>query len=242
VRGRSIIEKGGESLVLFPDHRNISFKKKEEIEMRNSKLLLIGIGLLLIGALMYASKAQAGITGSLHDFSAQGWSGGQICIVCHTPHNAASGVDQIVPLWNHETTTATYTPYSNPSTLNATVGQPTGVSKACLSCHDGTVAIDSYGGATGTNFVTGNKLLGTNLSNDHPISFIYNDALVTADAGGGPAGLVSPASASLVVTGIPLFSSQMECASCHSVHNDVNGKFLRFSNAASALCLKCHIK
>ena len=34
----------------------------------------------------------------------------------------------------------------------------------------------------------------------------------------------------------------VECASCHDPHNVTNGTFLRVSNAASAVCLSCHVK
>jgi predicted CXXCH cytochrome family protein len=207
--------------------------------MRNSKLLVIGIGLLLVGALVYVGQVQsAGITGTDHDLSGRGWGSDQICIFCHAPHNVATSGsgNQIVPLWNHGTTAATFTLYTS-STLQAVPGQPGGYSKACLSCHDGTVAIDTYGARTGTNNMTGSPLIGTDLSNDHPVSFTYDSALATADGG-----LTSPSSASLVVTGIPLFSAKMECSTCHSVHDNAKGKFLRASNTGSALCLKCHTK
>lgn len=195
---------------------------------------LAGGALLLLAA----QPGIAQITGTPHDFSSRGWGSTQICIFCHTPHNAATGLS--APLWNHAVTTATYTLYNSSvsSTFNATTSQPAGVSKLCLSCHDGTVAIDSFGGRTGTTNMTGAANLGTNLANDHPVSFAYNAALATADGGG----LVTPASASSVVPGIPLFSGNLECASCHNVHSNTNSPFLRASNAASALCLRCHIK
>ena len=60
----------------------------------------------------------------------------RICVFCHTPHNAKSGT----PLWNREMSGAVYKIYSS-TTLDAKPGQPTGASKMCLSCHDGTVAI-----------------------------------------------------------------------------------------------------
>jgi predicted CXXCH cytochrome family protein len=197
---------------------------------------LIGLAMLVAVVVWSGALYAAGISGTAHDFSGRtGFGSNQICIFCHTPHNAAA--TQIVPLWNHATTaTAAFTLYAS-STLNATPGQPSGNSKACLSCHDGTVAIDSYGARTGTNFITGGALLGTNLANDHPISFTYNAALATADTG-----LVTPLSASQVVAGIPLYSGQLECGSCHNVHDNANGEFLRVSNAASALCLRCHTK
>lgn len=34
----------------------------------------------------------------------------------------------------------------------------------------------------------------------------------------------------------------VECASCHDPHSDTNATFLRISNAASAVCLACHVK
>jgi hypothetical protein len=46
------------------------------------------------------------------------------------------------------------------------------------------VALESYGGTTtGTTFVTGWGLIGTNLSNDHPVSIVYDSALATASGG-----------------------------------------------------------
>lgn len=207
--------------------------------MRNSKLVLIVSGVLLAGALIisfYASKAQAGsIVGTKHDLSGAGHGSNQICIFCHTPHNAKT--DASAPLWNHGDTTATYTLYSSPTFTATSIGQPGSNSKACLSCHDGTVAVDSYGTQPGTHYISGSALLDVNLANDHPISFIYDGALATQDGG-----LVIPLNSSEVVPGIPLFYSKMECASCHGVHDDANGKFLRFNNERSALCLKCHIK
>ncbi len=194
--------------------------------------------------LFAAQGAMAVMTGSAHDFKAKTWNpSGEICNVCHVPHKTAS----TALLWNHVTTTApAYTLYSSPS-LNAVPGQPAAgsVSKLCLSCHDGTVAVDNFGGpTTGTTFVlpASNLLNGTtSLTDDHPISFTYDAALATADGG-----LVSPpVDGKSVVAGIPLYAAKLECGSCHDVHNNGVGtpaKLLRVSNAASALCLKCHIK
>ena len=202
--------------------------------MKRGTLLTLAAGAILL-ALPTVSRGATTIAGTAHDLSDQaGWGITEICVSCHTPHNAQA--TQLVPLWNHTSTVASFTPYTS-GTLNATVGQPDGTSKACLSCHDGTVAIDAFVGGGGTHTMTGGALLGTDLRNDHPVSFTYDLALATADGG-----LVTPASASLVVTDIPLFSSKLECASCHNAHNNANGDFLRVSNAGSALCLKCHSK
>jgi predicted CXXCH cytochrome family protein len=204
--------------------------------MRSGIRQIVSSALLAAVALVgmsFATQAAAGITGSPHDFSGRGWGSTQLCIFCHTPHNANITAGT---LWNHGLTVATYTLYSSPS-MNATTAQPGATSKLCLSCHDGTVAIDSFGTRTGTNFISGSALLGTALNNDHPIGFTYDAALATADGG-----LVSPASASLVVANVPLYGAKVECASCHQVHDNALGDFLRTTNAASALCLKCHIK
>jgi predicted CXXCH cytochrome family protein len=192
----------------------------------------------------------AAISGSAHDFSSYGWSGGRICIVCHTPHGADTTVTD-APLWNHAVTTATYTLYAGSSTLNATIGQPNGVAKLCLSCHDGTVAIDSYGGNTGTQLVDAlnvNANVGTNLADDHPISFVYDSTLAAADGElVDPAadGDTDPNTVGMGAPYLPLFNNQMQCASCHDVHNTVsagNPSLLLKSPVGSQLCLTCHQK
>lgn len=181
------------------------------------------------------------IVGSAHDFSGNGWSGGQICIVCHTPHNADITVTNS-PLWNHQVTSSTYTPYTS-ATLDATVAQPNNSSKLCLSCHDGTVAVDNFGGTTtGTNYVGAAANFGTDLTNDHPISFTYNTSLATTDGG-----LFDPSTQNSGLGGTiaadMLFAGTMECGSCHDVHN-ASGlpNLLVKSNASSGLCLTCHDK
>lgn len=203
--------------------------------MNNTRRLAIASLLL---AILATGIARADIKGSAHDFSRQAWSAGQLCLVCHTPHD---GKTSVVPLWNRATTTTTFTLYSSP-TFNASVGQPSGASKACLSCHDGTVALDSFGGNNGTKFLAGRTLLSNDLSNDHPISFLYDSTLAGADGG-----LRNPATASSGLSGTIqqdlLFDNSMECASCHDVHNSYSQPSLLVkSNAGSALCLTCHNK
>lgn len=206
-------------------------------------------------ALVLASPlAMAGtIVGTDHDFSTTGWAGGQICIACHTPHNSNTTVTN-APLWNHAVTTATFTLYSS-STLNATMAQPAGVSKLCLSCHDGTVAVNSFGGTTGTQMITGGANLTNNLANDHPIGFTYNTALATSDGSlaDPSAGSVTIGSGTQTKTGTiaatMLYGGQMECASCHDVHNKdvvehplLRDGFTLASGRPSQLCANCHSK
>lgn len=157
---------------------------------------------------------------------------GEICVYCHTPHNSDRSVE--APLWNRQKTTATFQPYSSP-TMDATINQPGGVSLACLSCHDGTIAVDSilnvpkikqssglnhFRMAVGTscggchNGVGANdhssRYLGTDLRNDHPISIVYNEAYVAQT----PSEFKDPAT----LTPLKLFNGRVECATCHDVH------------------------
>jgi predicted CXXCH cytochrome family protein len=189
--------------------------------------------------------AQGTIAGSAHDFSSNNWDGNsEICIVCHTPHNANAEIG--APLWNHENSAAaSFTVYTS-STFDATAGQPAGTSKLCLSCHDGTVAIDNFGARTPTaGMISTDFEIGTDLTNDHPVSFVYSDATAGSDGG------LKPPSTATGITGTietdMLFgsagSATMECASCHDVHNSADElSLLVKTNAGSALCLTCHDK
>ena len=212
---------------------------KQLLVRRGLSLATLALGALMVMMLSPSKPLNAAtIVGTAHDLSGKGWGTNQVCIFCHTPHNANTTVAG-APLWNHAVTTATFSTYSS-DTLNATVGQPDGVSKLCLSCHDGTVALDSFGNNAGTHLMDpGGTLVGTDLKNDHPVSFTYDAALATADGG-----LVTPTSASWVdaTHNVPLYGAKLQCASCHNVHDNSIGKFLRMSNAGSALCLKCHAK
>ncbi len=194
--------------------------------------LIISVGISLCLASV-SGVVMTGILDNAHNFGNDG------CVNCHTLHNANGGGGSGT-LWDHETTTATFTLYSS-NTLNATINSPSDFgSKLCLSCHDGTVAIDSFGGATGTTFITGASNLGIDLSNEHPISFIYNTALANADGG-----LKDPASADSGLGGTIqedlLVNNLLECNSCHNIHGS-NTKLLVKSNAGSDLCLTCHAK
>jgi hypothetical protein len=86
----------------------------------------------------------------------------QVCVYCHTPHNARTDL-VYNPLWNHESTTQNFVPYFGtdqdgralglpPTTLNAQIDTATfmdGPSRLCMSCHDGATAVDSYGNING---------------------------------------------------------------------------------------------
>lgn len=191
-----------------------------------------------------ATTANAQITNSDHDFSSFGWSGGEICKPCHTPHfaNPTAGA-----LWNHELTSATYTMFEG-GTGTAVADIDTGT-RLCMSCHDGTVALDSFGGTTGTNMIPGSANIGTDLQNDHPMgsdaiyptatstSFVAQDVNHRVPGTWGTLRLRSwtnPTGTEEFVVG---------CRTCHDPHNRGNfGHMLTFSNQSSHLCLTCHIK
>ncbi|MFQ5494340.1 MAG: cytochrome c3 family protein [Phycisphaerae bacterium] len=185
---------------------------------------------LAVLALATSAAAQTGITGSDHDFNGK-FGLTQICLPCHTPHKADTTIDA-APLWNHEVSSQTFTMYT---TLSGRTGDVDGPSKLCLSCHDGVTAIDSFGGQSGTQLMLGSEVIGTDLSDDHPIGITYvadTDFHTVAEVEGA---------------GLPLFNvgsdvDRVECGSCHNPHDDSNGHFLRVDNTGSNLCLTCHIK
>jgi predicted CXXCH cytochrome family protein len=203
------------------------------------------VGLLVsLGALLLALPAEAAMATTKHNLSVSGpgtlkaASESQTCVFCHAPHNATPNT----ALWNRRNPGSTYTPYTS-STTRGNPGQPTGASLLCLSCHDGTIALGEVlsrptpitmsGGVT--TIPAGVGRLGTDLSDDHPVSFAYTAALAAANGE-----LVNPAT----LTGRVRLdaSGQMQCTACHDPHDDTNGKFLVMSNQASALCQACHVK
>ncbi len=187
------------------------------------------------------SEAQDSIVNTPHNLSAGGpgtvraVSESQVCIFCHAPHHT-SGTS---PLWNRATSQANYQIYQS-TTLDAQPDQPTGSSKLCLSCHDGTIALGSVLSRpdqiqmVGGNFMpAGLTNLGTDLSDDHPISFLYSSGLAAADSQ-----LVAP---SALPPQLRLdANSQLQCTTCHDAHHNPNGKFLLMDNRFSALCTSCH--
>jgi predicted CXXCH cytochrome family protein len=225
-------------------------------------VLSIGVGLLFSGV------ASAQMTGTAHDFSANNWNGyTEICVVCHTPHNAytegeaGAGPGELGPLWNRALTNVNnFSTYLDQARVGSDIqgtgfsNNLTGVSKLCLSCHDGTIAIDSFGrdasglpinGTTFVGTINANANIGEgdavaqtgNLSNDHPVAFTFptTDTEIVTISGNTVNGQT---------TDMPLFGAgQMECATCHDVHaRGTFGPLLRVDNTNSGLCLNCHIK
>jgi predicted CXXCH cytochrome family protein len=225
---------------------------------RRAKKLIVGAAAAL---LVISGVAVAQVRNSQHDFSTSGKGGkwgspdvNQVCVFCHTPHRAAATLF----LWNRNNPTANFQLYSNPGSLVSTPSQPTEYSRRCLSCHDGSVAIDAInvgrtgvprmlalgdiyypgspygnGGANIGGNYTGNNMV-NDLSDDHPVSILYDSTLSAANQR-----LRDPAGVTL-----PLYQKRVECSSCHDVHNGSGGfpYLLRASLDQSELCLKCHVK
>lgn len=161
----------------------------------------------------------------------------EVCIFCHTPHNSSPQA----PLWNRKDPGQTYTLYSS-STIQAVPGQPDGSSILCLSCHDGTVALGDVLSRASviefnngvTTMPAGPAHIGTNLSDDHPVSFVYDNSLAAADGE-----LADPANLNAEVR---LENGKVQCTSCHDAHKDIYGDFLVASAQYSTLCGYCHQK
>jgi len=210
-------------------------------------------GLLTVAAtgMFLSNVASAQIDGTAHDLAGVIPGLDEICVVCHAPHNNLNANGDL--LWNHTASTneGAFTVYDSP-TLDGAAGQPGPTSLLCLGCHDGTVAVDSYGGATGTlnidNAVFGadTQPFGADLGNDHPVGVTYDPVADTAlNATTTP---VTFGDTSTGTVANMLQAGGVECASCHDVHATLSGgptgnlSLLNVDNTNSALCLACHIK
>lgn len=169
---------------------------------------LVGAVFTVLAAVGTA-HAQSTVAFGPHDFSAgsairntDGDIGGQTCVFCHTPHSGSVSV----PLWNRSAVGTTYQVYTS-STIDAaaptSAAIQSSVSGACMSCHDGSIAIDvltnlngaahvasiaftrqatakatysNSGTGTGNIMTGGAPFLGTDLRNDHPITIVYETA------------------------------------------------------------------
>ena len=179
------------------------------------------------------------VSGSRHNLSASGsgtvksMNDDGVCMFCHTSHSP----NPKGPMWNQKKSGAIYTLYDS-STLDALPGQPDGASMLCLSCHDGTVALGNTAkNSKSMSFarrMTKRGNLGTDLSDDHPISFVYDASLVAQDGD-----LKDPVSLSPhVLDG----NNKLQCTSCHDSHKDLEGNFLKRTAEFSDLCFSCHDK
>ncbi|MCC6544325.1 MAG: hypothetical protein IT392_07465 [Nitrospirae bacterium] len=287
---------------------NIHNQKGGEKKMKYSKSkLAIGAGIFTLAAVAFigSSWATENVRQTKHNLSVSRTIDNnlkfsettEVCVFCHTPHGGRTDVaGGSAPLWNRALSKATYVIYDSPNFDDGAnnAGQPRGVSVACLSCHDGTVAFDSLvnlsgsggyiagndiGGvgnvragwtATGT-YVTDGKvvdgafaapagpfpMLGTDLSNDHPVSMRicngttahdpqFEEACTNSSAPTNNPGIlkISRGGTREVPTDIrdtirayksdPTGDASgwyIECASCHNPHEGTATRFLRYPTA-----------
>lgn len=247
---------------------------------------LIGVLALMLvaGGTAEATRGPQGITKTIHNLSTSQvlaqWRSDeeQVCIFCHTPHGGS--LDG--PLWNRPSPdSVSYTHYNSASLSSylQTLGVNRAVEKEsllCLSCHDGSIGVNSlvnysYGYSDTEmpiiNGVPGERtlvymfgpgpVLGTDLSDDHPVSFVY------LSAAGSRVGTMYHSIGDAEISGARFFppnaadsQKRVECSSCHDPHvmydsgygggnpqaNEDYRPFLITSNVGSGLCLACHVK
>jgi predicted CXXCH cytochrome family protein len=207
----------------------------------------VGCGAVMLLIIVFFNGSAFGqrsknVAQTIHNLSVSGpgvikTSGEQeICVFCHTPH--MTGQAQVQD-WSRRGR-VNYITYKS-STLKASVGQPNGTSRLCLACHDGTVALSMASGKSlsrsfsglSRKMPVGRANLGYDLSDDHPVSFVY-DGMLAARNGQleHPASLVGPVALDE--------AGRLQCTSCHSPHNNQFGDFLTKDNAFSGLCITCH--
>lgn len=220
------------------------------------------------------------ILGSKHDFTGLNARAGVVamsgvafsdygysCVYCHIPPEEAGanpadfgGIDG----WNrYVPALSNYNLYDSP-TLDNKTNSPNPISMLCLSCHDGTMAVDMvvfrpatfdpsqdnamhmrinpnddiescgkcHNGQVAHDISI--KMLGTDLRNDHPISMQY------AGLGFKDTDFRPPDTPDGFNNGVKLYNGNVECMSCHNVHDPSRELLLRAN--AEVLCFTCHTK
>ncbi|MBY0575221.1 MAG: hypothetical protein K2P67_01295 [Gallionellaceae bacterium] len=227
---------------------------------RYLRILAVYPLLLLVATVVQAT----GLKGSKHDLSQ---NGNQICIHCHTPHGASTqdGLKD-APLWNRKITNLdAFTPYASDTMTQTCPTRPSGISLACLSCHDGTGASSAaYNGDQHNKLRSPTDGKGSDADclkchwtdpPGYPSGPIYSSAL-TKMAGpdlrndhpismpyptGNP-NYNTPPNTTKGWSDVKLVNGKVECTTCHAVHNPTIVPFLVADNDSSALCFRCHNK
>ncbi len=196
----------------------------------------------------------------------------EICIFCHTPHGGSLDV----ALWNKDISVAgrpTYNHYTS-ETLSTEIAADHAAnniqdeSMQCLTCHDGTISMydvinpsnrtgssplppDGLDAGKMNDFGLGvnGPVIGTNLTNDHPISFDYQPVYDDPTNLNALWPAADAKNKGIMFFGVdPVF--RVECPSCHDPHvnytwatgDQAYQPFLRTANTGSAMCLACHNK
>ncbi|MDD2365248.1 MAG: cytochrome C [Desulfuromonadaceae bacterium] len=228
------------------------------------KIIRITIATALIVAPSAYQAAAAGpkvsqysVTGNKHNLSAKAWDGAaikgntsayrstddeagnpkgqQICIFCHTPHNA--NVVGQAPLWNRKFSSEVFQRYSTDtlqirkiSEAQYAVGaQPNGSSKLCLSCHDGVSRLGEVNNGGEITMMSGYEVItgiasfksDTNKmkTGHHPVSFVYNDAVRNAIQASKLPATVFTFPPTLTEVKLDK-ESRMQCTTCHDPHQN----------------------
>ena len=197
-------------------------EREEVMKLGSVKLLLLSVVVGLLAPTIVMALAHTYLFG---------------CDACHTPHNgeALPGV----PLWNGSETTTTFVMYSSDTFQGTADGQPSGDSRLCLSCHDGSNSDYAW--------MNPDHSFGTDeLASSHPISFVYDSALAAQDGA-----LKDPSEPSTlggtILEDLLDSESKVQCGSCHDVHSSsVGDSSLRGYDHESQhwleLCRMCHIR
>jgi predicted CXXCH cytochrome family protein len=228
------------------------------------KRLLTAIALMAIPLLASSLARAEGIQNTKHDFSEATWSDGEICKPCHTPHNALD-TSLTGRLWAHTLSNQTYVYHGGSVTGNdgstrpeagtgsATQADMDVATRLCLSCHDGTVALDSFMGKDGVSdgkFIgdadgqhgaavanLGNGKVANDLTNDHPVGYkaVYDENSGQNAAGTGhyrynPRGAVTAAGLRFATSKTPVAAGAVD----RTTGTPVTGSLPSIS------CVSCH--
>lgn len=188
---------------------------------------------------------------------------GASSLACLTCHDGQQAIDAILNMPG----SGQYSATADPTTWNPLkAGLPSNYKSVqhrsmigCMACHGPDTGFETVA----TDFTA--FMLGTDLSNDHPVGVVFPTAAGSGTDWNEPDGTRANAAGTskffdengngrMDKTDIRLYDSgsgaSVECASCHDPHgvpsggagSTFNRTFLRKDNAASAVCLTCHAK
>jgi hypothetical protein len=213
-------------------------------------ILCVFVAVFGIATALRAGMTAPGVLDTPHDVQVMtGETGLEPCAMCHSPH--ATGAEY--PIWNRDQAAQSYTMYNSATfDMDGNATGPGNPSSLCLVCHNGVFSTlinypgpgshqnESYDFEMNPTFWA---MIGTDLHNDHPISFLYNPTLDdNQDRNGFPPVVNCPVGVAnrafvqaddCVSTtngfgpGFPLYGTgtsnrMFECATCHAVHDTVD--------------------
>jgi hypothetical protein len=124
------------------------------------RICVMAVAIVLMTSATSYAQFTAVVAGGPHDLSngsavrnSNAAINGQTCVFCHVPHSGSTSQ----PLWNRSNPTgAAYQIYtsSTSASVATAAGLASGISGACLSCHDGTIAMDVVTNVNGLPFGT----------------------------------------------------------------------------------------